>query len=188
MKTIKTALATIAVIAIAGPALAADFAALDVNKDGQLSFDEYKVAATAEGKTVTLAAWEFTRMSQGDAVVTQDEFFFATALADDSYVLQPGLVSEPVAVDVAPMEFEAPVESSSDAVEMMEPPDIDEEPVREENTTKTPAPIIMEKPIDIDSVVAGEVEISSDIAPEDSVDEPNIETQDNEDIESDEIY
>ncbi len=48
MNTLKTALSTIAVLAIAGSALAADFVALDVNKDGQLSFNKSSVGVFSQ--------------------------------------------------------------------------------------------------------------------------------------------
>ena len=51
------------------------------NRGDAFDFSEYKVVALAEGKSVTLAAQEFTRMAQGDAVLTEDEFFLANALA-----------------------------------------------------------------------------------------------------------
>ncbi|MEP4051189.1 MAG: hypothetical protein ABJN22_02980 [Litorimonas sp.] len=171
MKTMKTTLSALAIFAIAGPSLAADFATLDTNTDGQVSFDEYKSAALTEGKTVTLAAQEFTRMAQGDAVLTQDEFFLGVALADEPYALQPGLVSEPLGVESAatdyePMMFVEPVETSPDATEMVEPPVEIEDAQEGEESLNTPdmkdlpAPVIMEKAMDVDPAVAGEVETS----------------------------
>ena len=160
MKTIKTTLSAFAILAIAGPALAADFTTLDVNADGQVSFDEYKAVVLTEGKTVTLVAQEFTRMAQGDAVLTEDEFFLAEALSDQPYEFQPSLVSEPLAVETAPMAFEATevvetFETSPQATETIEPP-VETVAPKEE----APAPVIMEKAIDVDPVVAGEVETS----------------------------
>jgi hypothetical protein len=171
MKTMKTTLSALAIFAIASPSLAADFATLDTNTDGQVSFDEYKFVALSEGKTVTLAAQEFTRMAQGDAVLTQDEFFLAVALADQPYALQPGLVSEPLDAESAPADYEPmmfvePVETSPDATELVEPPvEIEdvrgvEEPLDTPDMEDLPAPVIMEKAMDVDPAVAGEVETS----------------------------
>ena len=171
MKTMKTTLSAIAIFAISGPALAADFAAWDTNADGQVSFDEYKTVSIAEGKTVTLAAQEFTRMAQGDAVLTQDEFFLADALADQPYALQPALVDQPLPIgepvaDLKAMEFVAPYETPMKSVEIVEPPvTIEDDPSVEdtfssEEPADLPAPAIMEKPMEVDPVVAGEVETS----------------------------
>jgi len=162
MKTMKTSLSAIAIIAMTGPAFATDFATLDANADGQVSFDEYKTTAVYEGKTATLAAWEFVRMAQGDAILTEGEFFLADALAGQSYAFQP----PPVTVETAPMAFEASevvetVDTSPDSVEMVEPPFETEEV--EDNDL---APVIMEKAMEVDPVVAGEIETSRDMASE----------------------
>lgn len=216
MKTMKTTLSALAILALTGPVFAADFTAFDANADGQVSFDEYKVIALTEGKTQTLVAQEFMRMSQGDAILTEDEFVLAKALAGQPYALQPTLINQPLPENTAPMAFEATevvetVETSSEAIEMVEPP-VETKTVKE----GVPAPVIMEKPMDIDPVVAGEIETSiettpdlvDDVTPIEDIDvpEPDIEMEletnttdaetdvqvdpeiDEEDIESGEIY
>lgn len=171
MKTMKITLSALAILAIAGSSLAADFATLDSNTDGQVSFDEYRSVALTEGKTVTLAAQEFTRMAQGDAVLTQDEFLLAVALAEEPYALQSGLVSQPLGVESAPADYEPimyvePVETSPDATEVIEPPvaieDVPEAKVIPDTLEMEDlaAPVIMEKAMDVDPAVAGEVETS----------------------------
>lgn len=170
MNTMKTTLSALAILAIAGPAFAADFATLDVNTDGQVSFDEYKAVALTEGKTVTLAAQEFTRMSQGDAVLTQDEFFLAEALVGQPYAFQPDLTNQPLALeatstDFEPMEFVETRETFPDSTEMMQPPVVIEDVPVVEEIKDISAPAIMEKAMDVDSAVADGVETSIEIPP-----------------------
>lgn len=172
MKTMKTTLSALAILAITGPALAADFMTLDANADGQVSFDEYKAIAVTEGKTETLAAQEFIRIAQGDTILTEDEFFLADALAGQPYALQSTPVSETFDVETAPMAFEAievveTVETSPEAVEMPEAIEMIEPPVEAEEVKEDlPAPVIVEKAMDVDPVVAGEIETSIEAAPE----------------------
>ncbi len=128
MTMMKTTISALALTAIAGTASAGDFATLDTNTDGQVSFTEYSAHAVAEGKTVTLAAQEFTRIAQGDAIVTEDEMLMASTFADQPYVLQnDAFITEPLPYE--PVETVEPVEtfeSFPQSVEAIEPPVMDE--------------------------------------------------------------
>jgi len=180
MSKLKITVSAMAITAFASTAFAADFGTLDANADGQVTFAEYSAIATSEGKTKTLAAQEFTRMAQGDAILTEDEFFLADALADQPYALQTITVDAPIIEE--PMPFEpvetvAPVEtfeSYPSTVEVMEPPvetETTEEtaPVLENATIDTPIegdvettePLMTEMPLESESAVAGEV-VTSD--------------------------
>jgi len=178
MKPMKTTFSAIALFALAGPAFAADFASLDSNTDGQVDFAEYKASALAEGKTVTLAAQEFTRMAQGDAILTEDEFFLAEALADQPYALQPVLFTEPLTLDpVENVNSVETFESYPANVEAIEPPVVAEDvpEVTEESKNLTADPVIVEKPLDIDPVVAGEVETTDKLSTKSSETETPLE-------------
>ena len=191
MKPIKITTAVIALTAIAAPAIAGDFTLLDANSDGQVSFAEYKAVATANGKTVTLAAQEFTRMAQGDAVLTEDEFFLANALVDQPYALQSLTATEPLLyVPVETVSDMEPVESYPAKVEAIEPPV--EAPEMSEDTTQTEdknmsEPVVIEKPIEqpleVDPVVAGELETSESLTEETPVEE-GLSDLPNEDVET----
>ena len=189
-KYTKPALIAGAMSLMASTAFAGDFATLDANGDGQVSFAEYSVIAKQNGKSTTLAAQEFTRMAQGDAVLTQDEFFLAEALADQPYALQTITVSEPMPYTPtdtieAPLEsqFEV-IESFPAAVEVMTDPPVAEEVTTNDMVTEddvtdmvapdpvfTPEPVMTETPAQMDSEVAGEVIMSDDWAMETPVEE-----------------
>jgi len=188
MKPMKLMFSVAALTALTAPAFAADFATLDANKDGSVSFSEYRAIAETEGKTTTLAAQEFTRMAQGDAVLTEDEFFLAEALVDQPYALQSIPTSEVLTLD--PVENVSTVETFESfpaEVEAIEPPapvevQTDVEPeITIEAPIETPvesmdapakelnAPVVMEKAMTPDPVVAGEIETSDileDVTPE----------------------
>ncbi len=194
MKSIKTRTKTlfsvIALTALTAPAFAADFTTLDVNADGQVDFKEYKAVALKEGKTVTLAAQEFTRMAQGDAILTQDEFFLADALGDQPYALQPSSISEPMPYEATETVNQVETfESFPEQVEAIEPPVVVEE-TPEENITQPiegevnmpQAPVVIEKPLEVPPVVAGEIETSDDLTNVTPVEEgvmdlPDVETE-----------
>jgi len=150
MTMMKTTISALALTAIAGSALAGDFATLDINTDGQVSFTEYSAYAVAEGKTVTLAAQEFTRIAQGDAIVTEDEMLMATAFADQPYVLQnDAFITEPL--PYAPVETVEPVEtfeSFPQSVEAIEPPVMDEPAPEEVPVEETPVEELGEETLD----------------------------------------
>ena len=50
------------------------FTAMDTNTDGVVSFEEFATYAETQRIGRTLAAQNFTRLSQGDALLTLDEF------------------------------------------------------------------------------------------------------------------
>lgn len=91
---LKTTLITAsAVMALSVPLAVAqmyptDFAALDADKNGQVSFAEYSKVVKTRGLTMTAAAQQFTRISAGDAVITEDELNLALAFQDQPYALQ----------------------------------------------------------------------------------------------------
>ena len=91
---LKTTLITAsAVMALAATSAMAqiyptDFAALDADKNGQVSFAEYSRVVKTSGLTTTAAAQQFTRISAGDAVITEEELSLAIAFQDQPYALQ----------------------------------------------------------------------------------------------------
>jgi len=99
MKTIKTMISVLALSAIAGTAAAGDFDTLDVDANGQVDFQEYKTYAVKNGKSVTLAAQEFTLISQGDASLTEAEFLTADANVTKTLYAGTGLLDAPVALE-----------------------------------------------------------------------------------------
>lgn len=106
--TRKTTWIVAALLATASSAAAMQapaFSTLDTNADGQVSFDEYAAYASTDGKSRTLAAQEFTRLSQGDAVLTEDEYIFVDILAEQPYAFQ----STPAAVVETPVLFDTAV-------------------------------------------------------------------------------
>lgn len=102
--TLKLAGSVFAMSALTATAFAADFNVLDANADGQVDFAEYKAVALTEGKTVTLAAQEFTRMAQGDASLTEDEFILAGVFTDQPYALQTASTLDPASFEPTPLE------------------------------------------------------------------------------------
>jgi len=146
MKPMKIAFSVIALTAITAPVFAGDFSALDTNADGQVSFAEYKSIAISEGKTTTLAAQEFMRMAQGDAVLTEDEYFLAVALADQPYALQSFNVTAPLpSQPVETVTAIDTVEENLETVESIEPPVPFEEVPETMETKDMSAPVIMGK-------------------------------------------
>lgn len=200
-KTATTFVSIIALTAIAAPAMASDFAALDTDANGEVSFAEYKAAALSQGKTTTLAAQEFTRLAQGDIAITEDEFFLAEALSDQPYALQALPVKAPMPFD--PVETVNSVETFEDAPSEMEaidatllvqadPPIVEDLTIEdkdnglEETAKDLSAPVIIEKSMTIDPEVASEIATSESIqvitpmeegAPDLSDLEPSAETE-----------
>lgn len=88
--TLITAPAVMALSAI--PAVAqiypTDFAALDADQNGQVSFAEFSKVVKTSGLTTTAAAQQFTRISAGDAIITEEELNLAIAFQDQPYALQ----------------------------------------------------------------------------------------------------
>lgn len=93
-RRLKTTLITAsAVMALAATSATAqmyptDFAGLDADKNGQVSFAEYSKVVKTSGLTTTAAAQQFTRISAGDAVITEEELNLALAFQDQPYALQ----------------------------------------------------------------------------------------------------
>jgi len=90
---LKTTLSAAVLVAlVSSPALAADyptdFNAIDTDNNGQVTFAEYSSAVKANGVSTTQAAQQFTRMSAGDATITEDEFNIGLAFQDQLYALQ----------------------------------------------------------------------------------------------------
>jgi hypothetical protein len=170
MKSLKTSLkiagSTIALSALVNTAFAADFGALDANSDGQVTFAEYKAVALTEGKTLTLLAQEFTRMTQGDAVLTEDEFWLSIASRDETATSQPMSSSEPMPHE--PIETVTEVETFEDNPNGVEPIDrpVTQDVVPDASTEEI-NPVIVETPLEIAPAVAGETERSDEIASED---------------------
>ncbi|GGX68971.1 hypothetical protein GCM10011309_18570 [Litorimonas cladophorae] len=172
MKSIKTTLkiagSTIALSALVNTAFAADFGALDANSDGQVTFAEYKAVALTEGKTVTLLAQEFTRMTQGDAVLTEDEFWLSIASRDEPYTSEQ-MPYEPIETVTEVETFE----DNPDSVEPIDPPVIQD--VVPNAGAEEINPVIVETPLEIAPAVAGETERSNEIASEDWLSQDMIE-------------
>lgn len=160
----SAAILALATTASAGP-LPSDFDALDADKNGTLSFAEYRVHANAIGLSTTEAAQDFTRAAQGDASLTRDELNLASVLIDDPYALQafttppalpvvetieeaPIAASTMMVVETPPVESETHDETETVKPEMVEPDSME---------TETPEPIITDIPLED---VAGEVEVT----------------------------
>lgn len=167
MTIMKTTISALALTAIAGAASAGDFATLDTNTDGQVSFSEYSAHAVTEGKTVTLAAQEFTRIAQGDAVVTKDEMLMATAFADQPYVLQnDAFITNPP--PYAPLETVEPVEtfeSVPQSVEAVEPPVMEEPSEEDAPTPEKPDETTIEEAPELDATPIQEPALNEPIEP-----------------------
>lgn len=155
--TLKVASSALAMSALTSTAFATDFNALDANADGQVDFTEYKAVALTEGKTVTLAAQEFTRMAQGDAVLTEDEFVLASAFVDQPYALQPSPTLEPASYE--PMPFD-PVETVKEVETFESYP----EGVEKVRTPEQAAPedVIPDEVLDITPIEEGETDLQTD--------------------------
>lgn len=116
-----------------------DFAALDADNNGQVTFAEYSAVVKTSGTTTTAAAQQFTRISAGDAVITEDELNLALAFQDQPYALQNINNEANVSFVSAAPEFEPPVTEVQDSpVTDSEPIIMEEAPV--EVITDTPAP------------------------------------------------
>lgn len=133
IKKFTTASAVLALMS--APAFAnnlpTDFAALDADNSGTVTFEEYQVHSKAIGLSTTQAAQDFTRAAQGDALLTQDELSTALAFADQPYALQSftdatNLPSEPMPLPTAETVEDAPVISYEPMI--TETPPIESEP------------------------------------------------------------
>lgn len=170
MTRLKLALTFTAASLLAAPAFAQSFETLDTNADGQVTFDEYRVHASAEGKTATLAAQEFTRMSAGDAIITADEMLLAEVTTD--YSSSPSVIFDATPTDTPSEWTPVEIETSPVVGEVMMDPPVTSDAESGEDTTDgtetdwstpepTPESVITETP---NEGVAGEV-IMSDEAP-----------------------
>jgi len=131
--------------ALAGP-YPTDFSALDADKNGQVTFAEYAATAKTTGLTTTAAAQQFTRISAGDAIITEGELSLALAFEDQPYALQSITGGQSDISFVSAPEFEPQVS------EVQNSPIADSEPV----IVETPAP---EAPIE-GTVIMPEPEIN----------------------------
>ena len=94
--------------------LPTDFAILDTDKNGSVSFAEYQAHSQTLGLSTTQAAQDFTRAAQGDALLTEEELSLALAFEDQPYALQgfaaPVVTStEPAPLPVAEIVEDTPV-------------------------------------------------------------------------------
>ncbi len=111
-----------------------DFTALDADKNGQVTFAEYSAVVKASGMTTTAAAQQFTRISAGDAVITEDELSLALAFEDQPYALQAVTGGQ---TDISPdISYVSAPEFTPQVSEVQDSPVADAEPVGVE----TPAP------------------------------------------------
>lgn len=119
--------------ALAAPALAfdmpSDFASLDANADARVEFKEFADYAKTQGVTSTLAAQHFTKMSAGDAYLTEDEFFLASAVGATALEPAPAYAEPAVTVETPSLITAEPVqpEAVMSSVEMTPPVDGDVE-------------------------------------------------------------
>ncbi len=137
---IKTTLsaAILAATLISAPALAGpyptDFTALDADKNGQVTFAEYSAVVKTSGMTTTAAAQQFTRISAGDAVITEDELSLALAFEDQPYALQAVTGGQ---TDTSPdISYVSAPEFTPQVSEVQDSPVADSEPV----VVETPVP------------------------------------------------
>lgn len=118
MKTTRTLVSALAISAFAGAAVAGDFGTIDIDANGQVDFQEYKAHALKDGKTSTLAAQEFTSMTQGDATLTEDEFLIAEVNAVQTIEGNNVLIADPMTSE--PMEYVAPADIAADVPQTAE--------------------------------------------------------------------
>ena len=182
MKAMKTMISVLALSAIAGTATSADFGTLDANANGEVDFQEYKAHAIKDGKTVTLAAQEFTSMTQGDATLTEGEFLMAEANATQTVDFGSELIAAPMASEsyetVAPAEIFVDVPQAVEAMEAdtsMEMELSGESASTETDISWEEAPsasMTSSTEIEVDTEVAGEITKSDEwTAPEMTVPE-----------------
>jgi len=166
IKTTLTAAATIVALT-ATSAIAqtypSDFAGLDADKNGQVTFAEYSKVVKTSGMTTTAAAQQFTRISPGDAIITEEELSLALAFQDQPYALQNINNDANISLVSTAPAFEPPVS------EVQEAPVADAEPIIIE---EAPAETVLETP-------APEVEIIREPVPEvteptEAVTEPDV--------------
>lgn len=169
----QTLIAASAVLALTATAASAqtfanDFAALDADNNGQVSFAEFSAVAKTNGLTTTAAAQHFTRMSAGDAIITAEEHSLALAFHDQPYALQ-NINGQNINNDAnvsyvssAP-EFEPPVSEVQDApVADAKPIVTDKAPAPEVEVIREPVPEMTEP-----TVTATEPEVTFEpMAPE----------------------
>jgi hypothetical protein len=124
--------AILAATLISVPALAGsyptDFAALDADKNGQVTFAEYSAVVKTSGMTTTAAAQQFTRISAGDAVITEDELNLALAFEGQPYALQAVTGGQPDISYVSAPEFTPQVSEVQDSPVAVSEPIIIETP------------------------------------------------------------
>ena len=145
-RSIKTTLsaAILAATLISAPALAGtyptDFTALDADKNGQVTFAEYSAVVKTSGMTTTAAAQQFTRISAGDAVITEDELSLALAFEDQPYALQAVTGGQ---TDISPdISYVSAPEFTPQVSEVQGSPVADAEPI----IVETPAPEVTQTP------------------------------------------
>lgn len=164
MTMTKTMISALAISAIAGTAAAVDFSTFDTDANGQIDFAEYKAIATKDGKTVTLAAQEFTSMSQGDAIVTEAEFLMATTNAAQNIETEAMPFVDPMAMDS--IETVTPAEIFLDAPQSVAPVETGTENTITEWDTAVPDvtsdSMTSTTEIEVEPEVAGEVTTSDD--------------------------
>lgn len=166
--TLTAAIAALALTAASAIAQSypSDFAALDADNNGQVSFAEYSAVTKASGLTTTAAAQQFTRISAGDAIITEDEFNLALAFQDQPYALQ-NFNNETSVSFVAAPDFEPPVNEVQDA------PVMDTDPIETEEAPAPEVEIIREavpKPVE-PTIAVTEPEVMEE-APDSEMAEP----------------
>ncbi len=143
-RSIKTTLsaailasACITAAALAGP-YPTDFTALDADKNGQVTFAEYAAVVKTSGMTTTAAAQQFTRISAGDAVITEDELSLALAFEDQPYALQAVTGGQTdISPDISPdISYVSAPEFTPQVSEVQDSPVAASEPI----IIETPAP------------------------------------------------
>jgi len=92
-----------------------DFTALDADKNGQVTFAEFSAVVKNNGLTTTAAAQQFTRISAGDAIITEEELSLALAFQDQPYALQNINNDANVSFVSAAPAFEPPVSEVQDS-------------------------------------------------------------------------
>lgn len=118
-----------------------DYTALDADKNGQVTFAEYSAVVKTSGLTTTAAAQQFTRISAGDAIITEDELNLALAFQDQPYALQNVNSGADISYASTAPEFEPPVSEVQDSPIMDAKPIVVEE-APADITIETPAPEI----------------------------------------------
>ncbi len=145
--------------------LPTDFASLDADKNGSVTFAEYQAHSQTLGLSTTQAAQDFTRAAQGDALLTEEELSLALAFEDQPYALQgftaPVVTStEPAPLPVAEIVEDTPVTAYEPMV--VETPPTEPEPVVIEPVapdTITMEPEVIETPvIEPESIKPGVIE------------------------------